>query len=123
MKLTEQQKERYIEACKSAICRCLIPNVTKITLNLNNVKRPTLKVFTRGADDKDEFHCSNGWIIVKATRYIDYIESIQLEIHNKETGYMTTLNWNDTNESSKSIINLIAKSICDNTIYPIRYYT
>lgn len=56
MKLTEQQKERYIEACKSAICRCLIPNVTKITLNLNNVKRPTLKVFTRGADDKDEFH-------------------------------------------------------------------
>lgn len=56
MKLTEEQKERYIEACKSAICRCLIPNVTKITLNLNNVKRPTLKVFTRGADNKDEFH-------------------------------------------------------------------
>ena len=75
------------------------------------------------AHERVEFHCSNGWIIIKATRYIDYIESIQLEIHNKETGYMTTLNWNDTNESSKSIINLIAKSIRDNTIYPIRYYT
>lgn len=75
------------------------------------------------AHERVEFHCSNGWIIVKATRYIDYIESIQLEIHNKETGYLTTLNWNDTNESSKSIINLIAKSICDNTIYHIRYYT
>ena len=73
--------------------------------------------------ERVEFHCSNGWIIIKATRYIDYIESIQLEIHNKETGYMSTLNWNDTNESSKSIINLIAKSIRDNTIYPIRYYT
>lgn len=75
------------------------------------------------AHERVEFHCSTGWIIVKSTRYIDYIESIQLEIHNKETGYMTTLNWTDTNESSKSIINLIAKSICDNTIYPIRYYT
>lgn len=75
------------------------------------------------AHERVEFHCSNGWIIVKATRYIDYIESIQLEIHNKETGYMSTLNWNDTNESSKSIINLIAKSICDNTIYPIRFST
>ena len=69
------------------------------------------------AHERVEFHCSNGWIIVKATRYIDYIESIQLEIHNKETGYMSTLNWNDTNESSKSIINLIAKSIRNNTIY------
>lgn len=78
---------------------------------------------TEKAHERVEFHCSNGWIIVKATRYIDYIESIQLEIHNKETGYMTTLNWNDTNKSSKSIINLIAKSIRDNTIYPIRYYT
>ena len=75
------------------------------------------------AYERVEFHCSNGWIIVKATRYIDYIELIQLEIHNKETGYMTTLNWTDTNESSKSIIELIAKSIRDNTIYPIRYYT
>lgn len=75
------------------------------------------------AHERVEFHCSNGWIIIKATRYIDYIKSIQLEIHDRETGYMTTLNWNDTNESSKSIINLIAKSICDNTIYPIRYYT
>lgn len=75
------------------------------------------------AHERVEFHCSNGWIIVKATRYIDYIELIQLEIHNKETGYMTTLNWTDTNESSKSIIKLIAKSICDNTIYPIRYST
>lgn len=75
------------------------------------------------AHERVEFHCSTGWIIVKAIRYIDYIESIQLEIHNKETGYLTTLNWNDTNELSKSIINLIAKSICDNTIYPIRYYT
>mgnify|MGYP007127495589 CR=1 FL=1 len=73
--------------------------------------------------ERVEFHCSNGWIIVKATRYIDYIESIQLEIHNKETGYMSTLNWTDTHESSKSIINLIAKSIYDNIIYPIRYYT
>ena len=72
------------------------------------------------AHERVEFHCSNGWIIVKATRYIDYIELIQLEIHNKETGYMTTLNWTDTNESSKSIIKLIAKSICDNRIYPIR---
>jgi asparagine synthetase A len=75
------------------------------------------------AHERVEFHCSNGWIIVKATRYIDYIELIQLEIHNKETGYMTTLNWTDTNESSKSVITLIAKSICDNRIYPIRYYT
>ena len=75
------------------------------------------------AHERVELHCSNGWIIVKATRYIDYVESIQLEIHNKETGYMTTLNWTDTNETSKSIIELIAKSICDNTIYPIRYYT
>ena len=75
------------------------------------------------AHERVEFHCSNGWIIVKATRYIDYIELIQLEIHNKETGYMTTLNWTDTNESSKSVIKLIAKSIHDNTIYPIRYYT
>lgn len=75
------------------------------------------------AHERVEFHCSNGWIIIKATRYIDYIELIQLEIHDKETGYMTTLNWTDTNESSKTIINLIAKSICDNTIYPIRYYT
>lgn len=75
------------------------------------------------AHERVEFHCSTGWIIVKATRYIDYIESIQLEIHDKETGYMTTLNWTDTNESSKSVIKLIAKSICDNTIYPIRYYT
>lgn len=73
--------------------------------------------------ERVEFHCSNGWIIIKATRYIDYIELIQLEIHDKETGYMTTLNWTDTNESSKSIIKLIAKSIRDNTIYPIRYYT
>lgn len=56
MKLTEQQKERYITACKSAICRCLIPNVTKITMNLNNVKKPTLKVFTRGAGNEDDFH-------------------------------------------------------------------
>lgn len=69
------------------------------------------------AYERVEFHCSNGWIIVKATRYIDYIELIQIEIHNRETGYMSTLNWTDTNESSKSIINLIAKSICDNTIY------
>lgn len=75
------------------------------------------------AHERVEFHCSNGWIIVKATRYIDYIELIQLEIHDKETGYMTTLNWTDTNESSKSIVKLIAKSIRDNTIYPIRYYT
>ena len=75
------------------------------------------------AHERVEFHCSSGWIIVKATRYIDYIELIQLEIHNKETGYMTTLNWTDTNESSKSVIKLIAKSIHDNTIYPIRYYT
>ncbi len=69
------------------------------------------------AHERVEFHCTNGWIIVKATRYIDYIESIQLEIHNEETGYMTTLNWMDTNESSKSIIKMITKSICDNTIY------
>ena len=75
------------------------------------------------AHERVEFYCSNGWIIVKATRYIDYIELIQIEIHNKETGYMSTLNWTDTNESSKTIINLIAKSICDNKIYPIRYYT
>lgn len=75
------------------------------------------------AHERVEFYCSNGWIIVKATRYIDYIESIQLEIHNKETGYLTTLNWTDTNESSKSIIKLIVKSIRNNTIYPIRYYT
>ena len=75
------------------------------------------------AHERVEFHCSKGWIIVKATRYIDYIELIQLEIHDKETGYMTTLNWTDINESSKSIIMLIAKSIRDNTIYPIRYYT
>lgn len=69
------------------------------------------------ANERVEFHCVNGWIIVKATRYIDYIESIQLEIHNTETEYICTLNWIDTNESSKSIINLIAKSICDNRIY------
>lgn len=75
------------------------------------------------AYERVEFHCSTGWIIVKATRYIDYIELIQLEIHNKETGYMSTLNWTDTNESSKSIIEFIAKSVHDNTIYPIRYYT
>lgn len=56
MKLTEQRKKRYITACMNAICRCLIPNVTKITLNLNNVKRPTLKVFTRGTDNTDETH-------------------------------------------------------------------
>lgn len=56
MKLTEKQKDRYITACKSAICRCLIPNVTKITMNLNNVKKPTLKVFTRGASNEDDFH-------------------------------------------------------------------
>ena len=56
MKLTEQQKERYIAACTSAICRCLIPNVTKITMNLNNVKKPTLKVFTRGAGNEGDFH-------------------------------------------------------------------
>ena len=48
MKLTEKQKERYITACTSAICRCLIPNVTKIILNLSDIKQPTLKVFTRG---------------------------------------------------------------------------
>ena len=75
------------------------------------------------AYERVEFHCSDGWIIVKATRYIEYIELIQIEIHNRETGYLSTLNWNETHESSKSIINLIAKSICDNTIYPIRYYT
>lgn len=56
MKLTEEQKERYIAACTSAICRCLIPNVTKIVLNLSDVKQPTLKVFTRGAGNGDEFH-------------------------------------------------------------------
>lgn len=56
MKLTEQQKERYIAACTSAICRCLIPNVTKIVLNLSDIKQPTLKVFTRGANSEDEFH-------------------------------------------------------------------
>ena len=56
MKLTEEQKERYIAVCTSAICRCLIPNVTKIILNLSDVKQPTLKVFTRGAGNGDEFH-------------------------------------------------------------------
>lgn len=56
MKLTEQQKERYIAACTSAICRCLIPNVTKIILNLSDIKQPTLKVFTRGANGDDDFH-------------------------------------------------------------------
>lgn len=56
MKLTEEQKERYIAACTSAICRCLIPNVTKIVLNLSDIKQPTLKVFTRGAGNGDEFH-------------------------------------------------------------------
>ena len=38
MKLTEKQKQRYITACTSAICRCLIPNVIEIVLNLNNIK-------------------------------------------------------------------------------------
>lgn len=56
MKLTEQQKERYIAACTSAICRCLIPNVTKVVLNLSDVKQPTLKVYTRGAGNGDEYH-------------------------------------------------------------------
>ena len=69
------------------------------------------------AHERVEFHCMDGWIIVKATRYIDYIESIQLEIHNTNTGYMNTLNWVDTNASSKSVIELIVKSISDNTIY------
>ena len=56
MKLTEKQKERYRAACKDAICRCLIPNVTKITLILNNLKRPTLRVFTRPASGEGDFH-------------------------------------------------------------------
>lgn len=56
MKLTEKQKERYIAACTSAICRCLIPNVTKIVLNLSDIKQPTLKVFTRGAGNGYDFH-------------------------------------------------------------------
>lgn len=56
MKLTEQQKERYIEACKSAICRCLIPNITKFTVNLKDVKRPILSVYTRDANNGDDFH-------------------------------------------------------------------
>ena len=34
----------------------MIPNVTKIVLNLSDVKQPTLKVFTRGAGNGDEFH-------------------------------------------------------------------
>lgn len=56
MKLTEQQKERYITACTSAICRCLIPNVTKVSVNLKDIERPILYVYTRGANSEDEFH-------------------------------------------------------------------
>lgn len=56
MKLTEEQKERYIAACTSAICRCLIPNVTKVVLNISDVKQPILKIYTRGAGNGDEYH-------------------------------------------------------------------
>lgn len=56
MKLTEQQKERYIDACTSAICRCLIPNVTKVSLSLKDIEHPTLSVYTRGANNEDDFH-------------------------------------------------------------------
>lgn len=75
MKLTEQQRQRYITACKSAICRCLIPNVTKITLNMNDIKQPTLKVFTRGTDNKDEF-CLNV-VLTDATSMCKYFEKVK----------------------------------------------
>lgn len=75
MKLTEQQKERYIAACTSAICRCLIPNVTKVVLNLSDVKQPTLKVFTRGVVNGDEFHLDV--ILTNANSMMEYFKQVK----------------------------------------------
>lgn len=75
MKLTEQQKERYIAACTSAICRCLIPNVIEIVLNLNNIKKPTLKVFTRGAGNEDNFHLTV--ILTDADSMSNYFKKVK----------------------------------------------
>ncbi len=75
MKLTEQQKERYITACTSAICRCLIPNVTKIILNLSDTKQPTLKVFTRRAGNGEDFHLTV--ILTDADSMSNYFKKVK----------------------------------------------
>lgn len=75
MKLTEKQKERYIAACTSAICRCLIPNVTKMVLNLSDVKQPTLKVFTRGAGNEKDFHLTV--ILTDADSMSNYFKKVK----------------------------------------------
>ena len=55
MKLTDKQKEKYQRACRSTICRLLIPNVIKIGVDLNDLERPELSVFTRPVTGPDEY--------------------------------------------------------------------
>lgn len=75
MKLTNNQKDVYQVLCTSAICRCLIPNVTRIMLDLNDLERPKLTVFTRAIAGTEEH--SIDLILTKKTSIVKYFKEVE----------------------------------------------
>lgn len=69
------------------------------------------------AHERLEFYCNDGYIIVNSIRYIDCVDTIAIEIKDKKRKYHSAFQWLSSKDSSIEMVELIAKSIKDKTIY------
>lgn len=69
------------------------------------------------AHERLEFYCNDGHIIVNSIRYIDCVDTIAIEIKDKKRKYHSAFQWLSSKDSSIEMVELIAKSVKDKTIY------